>query len=380
VDRQAYVDLDYNTQINADLGLELRGFHHWYNYHGDEASEVKGQRVINYDATNSRWWGGEIKLTGTQFDHHKWVAGLEVQKDQQQQQLNYDIKPFLSNLSVNNHGWRAGVYAQDEYRITDSLLLNVGLRLDYSHMIKKLQLNPRVGLIWDATPTFTGKLLYSSAFRAPNAFERDYINEPRDYKNNPGNTEELIKSYEAIAEWRPGNGLKLLSTVFYNNLQHVLEYNYKTGHTKNTGHYHTYGFELGTEKRWDNGRQVKFSWTHNYTRDEELDGDNWAIDSPKNLVKLHYAEPFLDDTVRLGFEEIFVDQRRTLSGNNTANSYHLLNINLSLAKPLYGFQPTLGIYNVLDQHYQVLSDGDKKGQDTLAMDGRTVRFRLEYGF
>jgi outer membrane receptor for ferrienterochelin and colicins len=73
-----------------------------------------------------------------------------------------------------------------------------------------------------------------------------------------------------------------------------------------------------------------------------------------------------------------VDHRRTLA-NNIAPAYHLFNINLAFTKPIYGFQPTLGIYNVLDQHYKVLG-GSEHTQDTLAMDGRTVRFRLEYGF
>jgi outer membrane receptor for ferrienterochelin and colicins len=398
VDQQAYIDLDYIAQIKNDLNLELRGFHHWSKYYQYQPSEQQGINTINYDTANARWWGGEIKLTGTQFAHHKWILGLEVQNNAQQQQLNYTI---LQNpvpyeellLSAHSNGWRTGVYLQDEYHITDSLLLNVGLRLDQHYMLKNLQLNPRIGLIWDASPTITAKLLYGSAFRAPNAFERYYNipDEEASYKSNPNNTEELIKSYEAIAEWRPGNGLKLLGTVFYNNLQNVLEKNITEadigkkdstyGMYNNTGHYQTYGFELGAEKRWDNGRQFKLSWTHNYTRDEQDDQpSNWAQNSPKNLVKLHYTEPFFNDTVRLSFEEIFVDQRRTIKiSNGIAPSYHLLNIHLSLSKPLHGFQPTLGIYNVLDQHFEVLGSNEHK-QNTLEMDGRTVRFRLEYGF
>jgi outer membrane receptor for ferrienterochelin and colicins len=401
VDRQAYLDLDYITQIKNDLALEVRGFHHWYNYRQNQPFNFDPPHspdiYINYDAANARWWGGEIKFTGTQFEHHKWVAGLEVQNDVRQQQLNKNIctRNFpeckILPLEATNNGWRTGIYVQDEYRITDSLMLNVGLRLDQHHMIKKLQLNPRIGLIWDATPTLTAKLLYGSAFRAPNAYERYYNISGGDgtsdnpyFKSNPGNTEELIESYEAIAEWRPGNGLKLLGSAFYNNLTQVLEKDESDGRYKNDGHYQTYGFELAADKRWDNGRQLKLTWTHNYTRDEELDNGSggWAPDSPKNLVKLHYAEPFFNDTVRLGFENIFIDQRKTVKNkidNETAHFYNLFNINLALTKPLYGFQPTLGIYNVLDQHYKVPT-GSESTQTLLAMDGRTVRFRLEYGF
>jgi iron complex outermembrane receptor protein len=382
VDRNYYVDLDYNTRINADLGLEVRGFHHWYDYHTFEAYDpgdpLLPHNVINYDATDSRWWGGEFKLTGTQFEHHKWIAGVELQYDQRQLLINYDINPYKLYNDSNRHGWRAGVYVQDEYRITDSLLINAGLRLDHHHMIKNLQLHPRIGLIWDITPSITTKLLYGSAFRAPNVYERDLDIPAFGFAKNPNNKEELVYSYEAIVEWYAGNGLKLLGTAFYNDLEKVLVQDPDSGQFVNTGAYHTYGFELGVEKRWDNGRQFKLTWTHIFVRDEAFKGGGWSPDSPKNLVKVHYAEPLLNDTLRLGFEEIFVDDRRTLA-DNIAPAYHLFNINLALTKPLYGFQSSLGVYNVLDQRYKVLG-GSEHIQDTLAMDGRTVRFRLEYGF
>lgn len=388
VDRNYYVDLDYTTQLNTNLELEARAFHHWYDYHAISAYDANGgvpplARVDNFDAVNSRWWGGELKLTGTQFKNHKWLAGIDIQHDQRQQLINYDINPSTLYNNSNNHGWRAGVYTQDEWRITDNLLLNVGLRLDHHHLIKTLQLHPRIGLIWDATPTLTTKLLYGSAFRAPNVYERDLDIPVFGYAKNPNNREELIYSYEAVAEWRPGDGVKLLGTAFYNDLKKVLVQNTDVtsptvGQFLNTGAYHTYGFELGGGKRWDNGRHLKLTWTHTFVRDEILNGGGWAPDSPKNLVKLHYTEPFFNDTIRLGFEELFVDQRRTLA-NNIAPGYHLFNINLALSKPIYGFQAGLTVYNVLDQRYKVLG-GSEHLSDTLSMDGRTVRFRLEYGF
>mgnify|MGYP001206748018 CR=1 FL=1 len=380
VDSQGYVDLDYLTQINADLGLEVRAFHHWYDYHAISPYALNNRkppipRIENFEGADARWWGGEVKLTGTQFDLHKWVAGLEVQYDQDQHFLSYYINPPESGFNTNNSGWRVGLYVQDEFRITNSLLLNAGLRLDHHHLINSLQLNPRIGLIWDITPAFTAKLLYGSAFRAPNILEHD-LNDPT--AKQPLPQEERIKSYEAVAEWYPGGGVKLLGTLFYNDINRVLAVDPDTYNTVNTGKFHTLGFELGAEKLWDNGRQLKLTWTHNNTRDLSTNGGSWASDSPKNLVKAHYAEPLLYDKLRLGFEEIFVDERLT-SNNNIAPSYHLTNINLSLTKPLYGFQASLGVYNVLDQHFKIVA-GPNFSQDTLAMDGRTVRFRLEYGF
>ena len=169
VDRQAFVDLDYNTLINKDLTLQARGFHHWYDYHSIEAylnstDEIQSYRAVNKDATSARWWGGEIKLIGTHFKDHKWITGIDFQYDQRQHMVNYDFIPeFFSYNNSNNGGLRIGGYLQDEYRITDNLVLNAGFRVDHHHLIKNIQINPRVGLIWNITPTLTGKLLYSSS-------------------------------------------------------------------------------------------------------------------------------------------------------------------------------------------------------------------------
>ncbi len=379
VDSQGYIDLDYLTQINPNLGLEVRAFHHWYDYHAITPYEgvtlglPDEPRVLTFEGADSRWWGGEVKLTSTQFEHHKWVAGLEAQHDQRQFFTGYAINPVVPYYNAKNDGWRAGLYMQDEYRITDSLLINAGVRLDYHHLINSLQLNPRVGLIWDVMPTLTAKLLYSSAFRAPNILEHD-INK------GPSPSEELVKSYEAITEWYPGNGVKLLGTLFYNNLSHVIEvqdhspYDYV-----NTGKFQSFGFEFGGEKRWDNGRMLKLTWTHSSTRDKSNNENVWLMDSPKNMVKFHYSEPLFNNKLSLGFEEIFVDERRTKS-NQIASGYHLFNISLAMTKPLYGVQASLGIYNVLDQHFKAVAAPESSTLDTFTMDGRTVRFRLEYGF
>ncbi|CAG7855854.1 hypothetical protein MCAMS1_00134 [biofilm metagenome] len=381
VDTQAYVDLDYNTQINPELGLEARGFYHWYDYHSlltldsDEGAPVR--LAQNYDAVHSNWWGGEIKLIGTQFEHHKWITGVDVQFDERQHLINFDVNPFTPFNDKNSQGWRIGVYAQDEYRITNDFRVNLGLRLDHHHRLKSLQLNPRIGLIWDILPSLTTKFVYGSAFRAPNALEQDLVIQNVNSANS-NNREEKIKSYEATVEWRPEQNVKLMGTFFHNYLTQILEQNPNNQQFQNIGSFKSYGFELQGDKRWDNGRLLKLSWTHQYARESSPFDSHWAVDSPKNLVKFHYAEPLFDDQLRIGFEEIFVDERLTLRSNR-ASGYHLFNINLALAKPFYGIQASLGIYNVLDQRYKVVG-GTEHIQDTLAADGRTVRFRLEYGF
>jgi outer membrane receptor for ferrienterochelin and colicins len=379
IDRQTYVDLNYNTQVAAGLEMQARGFYHWYDYYSLGAyPNSKKRPVFSYDAAHSHWSGGELKFKGTQFANHQWILGLEFQYDHRQHLIQYDTQPYDLTFDVNYSGWRSGVYVQDEYKLLENLKISAGLRLDQHHMLTSLQLNPRLGIIWDITPTLTAKFLYSSAFRAPNALEYDDDTEPFNGRHNPQNREERIKTYEAVAEWYPEPDIRILGTLFHNHFNRVLQADPDNRYF-NTGEYNTYGFELQGEKHWDNGRLLKFSWTRNYTRDEVRDNGSWAVESPKNMVKLHFAEPFFDNRMRVGLEEIFVDERRTLNKDTIISGYHLMNINLASGKPIYGFQASLGIYNVLDQRYKVVGDNNLT-QDALAVDGRTVRFRLDYGF
>jgi iron complex outermembrane receptor protein len=379
VDRQTYVDLNYNTQIALGLDMQIRGFYHWYDYYAIGPYPVDNKPVFNYEAAHANWSGGELKFKGTQFINHKWILGLEFQYDHRQNRNSRDFQPYAFYFDDNYSGWRTGVYVQDEYKVLKNVKVNAGLRLDQHHMLTSLQLNPRLGVIWDITPKLTTKFLYSSAFRAPNVLEYDNDTEPFGGRHNPKNREERIKTYEAVAEWYPEPDIRLMGTLFHNHFNRVLQ-RVGNGSSKrqNTGEFNTFGFELQGEKRWSNGRLLKLSWTHLYTRDEVLDNGSWALESPKNMVKIHIAEPFFNNRIRIGLEEIFVDDRRT-NDDNIAPGYHLMNINLASVKPVYGFQASLGIYNVLDQHFKVVADSSLK-QDTLAMDGRTVRFRLEYGF
>ena len=111
VDSHGYLDLDYLTQINTNLGLEVRGFHHWYDYHAISPFDANfGVSANSFEGADARWWGGEIKLTSTQFAHHKLVSGLEVQYDQRQHWVDYTVNSADPANHINNNGWRAGLY------------------------------------------------------------------------------------------------------------------------------------------------------------------------------------------------------------------------------------------------------------------------------
>lgn len=382
VDQQFFGNLKYNKALTSKTSLQLKGFYQGYEYHADQPYD-NGGRVVNHDESSGRWWGGEAQLTSTVIDRHRLMLGVEYQYDQRQHLFNYDIEPYVLYQDSNRHGHRVELYAQDDIQILDDWIFSAGLRLDYHHMLKKLQLNPRLGLVWNPLASTSIKWLYSSTFRAPNVWEQDY--NLAAVTANPNNYEEQVKSYESIVEWRSTSGLKLIGDLFYNDISQLLEQTTEpnfgaSGQFLNMGHYQAFGLELEAEKRWNSGRLFKASYTYNRLTNES-NGGNWANGSPYNLFKLHYAEPLFNNFAKLGIENIFVDERLTPQGS-IADAYNQLNVNLSSDQIAPGLDVLFGVYNLFDTHYQMLGGTGPADitQKVLPMNGREFRLKLQLTF
>ena len=381
-DRQFFGNLKYSKALTDKTSLQMKSFYQGYDYDATQAYD-NGGKVTNHDSVSGRWWGGEAQLTSTFFDRQRLMMGLEYQYDQRQRQLNYDTNPYAFYQDSNRHGHRVELYAQDDIQIFDDLIFSAGLRLDYHHMLKNLQLNPRLGLIWSPLDSTNFKLLYSSTFRAPNAWERDY----NIFNNvaNPNNYEERIKSYESVVEWHSATGLKLVGDLFYNNISQLLQQYIDPGYGAigpfvNIGDYHAFGVELEAEKRWDSGRLLKASYTYSRLTDE-AQGGIWAYASPQNSFKVHYAEPLFNNFANLGVENIYIGDRKALQGG-LADAYDLVNLNLSSDRIMRGLTVSFGIYNLLGSHYQMLGGTGPADitQNILPMNGREFRLKLQVAF
>ena len=380
-DKQFFTNLKYEKNLSDTSKLQLKGYYQGYDYHADQAYLVDGTRVINHDFASGRWWGGEAQLTFSPIDGHRVIMGLEYQYDQRQSLNNYDIDPYVSYVQSRRSGHRLEAYLQDDIQILDDLIFSAGARVDYHHMLNSIQANPRLGLIWSPLENTQFKLLYSSTFRAPNSWERDY--NAFGFVANPGMREEQIKSYEAIAEWRSNNGLRLLSSLFYNDISQLLQGRPVTDDingdysVQNYGRYHAYGIELEAEKRWSSGRLLKASYTYNLLTNENAQG-TWATYSPQNLFKLHYAESFFNDYLTLGIENVFIDRRKLDYVGSFADAYNLVNINLSSDKLIRGLDTSFGIYNLFDVHPQM--PGVSEQVDLIRMNGRELRLKFQLTF
>lgn len=366
-DRRAYVDLQADHPLGPWRGT-LRLF--WDHYEFRDRLPVG--TAVNRDLWHGEQAGFELTLK-RHWGAHRWVAGTEYRASYLERMDNFD-RPGGTVWARNrgrNHYF--GAFAQDEWRLSPVWTLILGGRLDYySRIDDPVSLNPRAALVWEIQPTTTFKLLYGRAFRAPNAFESDYICCQGTWRDNPDLKPERLHTFEAVLEKQLG-GWHLRLSGFHYRLDNLIRFREEngTGRFVNASRLQSHGFEILAR-----GRLAAFSTQLSYSFADARDphGRRWP-DSPRHLVKSRIAWPLLDGRLIPALEANYVGERPTTTGGISGDH---LQLNLTLAvMPLPNLDLGFSLYNLLDDPYRDPPQPPILPTE-IPQDGRTFQVRLSY--
>src|SRR5439155_21305588 len=111
-----------------------------------------------------------LRQSTSSLANHSSTFGSELTDNLRQDQGYYAAvsKVFTANPASS---LISALYVQDEFVITHKISLSSGLRYDHYTYFGGTT-NPRLGLIYHPFQPTTFKLLYGSAFRAPEVYER----------------------------------------------------------------------------------------------------------------------------------------------------------------------------------------------------------------
>ncbi|MFC3378066.1 TonB-dependent receptor plug domain-containing protein [Rugamonas sp. CCM 8940] len=317
------------------------------------------------NASLGRWRNVDLRLSTHRWRDHDLMAGIEYQFDRQQQIVAGTVgeEPLAQFFGDNR---RRGLFVQDAWRLNETHRLILGLRRDHAR-IGGRNTNPRLAWIWSGVPDATLKLMYGSAFREANLFEFQ-ANHPFGV---PTPAPERVRTLELAWEHTLNHQLQYRLSVYGSQLRDLINLSPETAVFENSAPIRNVGAELGVERRWAGGQQLRAALSLQDTKDEQ---GRRLSNSPRTLVKLMFKQPLHGDALQLSWQALSVSRRATSDG--ALPGYALLNATL-LWRPSLGTDVSVGVYNMGDVRYY-----DQSGPygSPLAQERRSLRFSLTRRF
>lgn len=355
-----------------------------YEYSGDFIYDYP-PLTVNRDESTGDWWNAEARYQTTHFDSHRIIIGTEIQNNLKQDQANFDVDPFASYLDDSRDSQTFGLYLQDEFRMTEQLILNAGVRYDRnkydtgSTNAEKSIVNPRLALIYAMQPQSTLKLIYGTAYRNPNAYEL-YYSETTGYIPNTDLEPEEIETFEIDIEHFLNNNFKLSASLYSNDTTNLIGLNIDQNSGDlffdNLDEVTAQGADLEAEYIDNSGLVLRTSYSFVDTEDKTT-GER-LVNSPEHMFKFNLVAPVFRKNADAGVEFLYMSSRSTPKGDTTG-SYGITNLTLSSQKLYERLELSASIYNMFDKNY---ADpvSDEHVQSSIVQDGRNFRIKASYTF
>jgi outer membrane receptor protein involved in Fe transport len=181
-ERTYYNVLSLQKSVN-DVDFQLSYFNRYSSLHfvPDQIPDLLFNGVASdvYRATlaNGVQGDGSYRLN----DAHTLRAGFSVTAEKTQNTNLSTVEPctlcdgtdnvdapFTVTDSISKLGWLYGVYVQDEWKLTNQLTINAGLRFDQmDEYVRANQLSPRVNVVYTPLPGTTFHAGYARYFTPP---------------------------------------------------------------------------------------------------------------------------------------------------------------------------------------------------------------------
>ncbi len=370
-DRYLSTQLQYEDRFADNTQhLVARAFMGQYRYNGDTTYVGEGSR-FNV-ASVSR--GVELRWLNTAWATHKFMLGLELQDNPRQDQVS-EGSDLANNLYLLTSGWRAGIYAQDEWRISDTLVATLGLRADRNNLSGMTCLTPRVALIWKSAPNSSFKLLAGRAHRSPNVYEQDWDWSAGQFPSPlPVMAAERIDTTEVVLDHRLSPDLALRASAYQWALRDLIVWSSDEWKFVSGPRIKARGVELSADKLWASGARLRGSVS---LQDAKSQHGMRLVNSPKWLGKLHFSAAF-PARAHLGFEWLVESRRRTVDGAHTGGHSNV-NLHLSSRQLVPGVELSLGVYNLMNKRSSQ-PIGVDNWTTSLERDGRSIRLKMEARF
>jgi outer membrane receptor for ferrienterochelin and colicins len=378
LDNHQYFDLSYQHSLGENWELTARTSYDQARLQAPVVLSTglpDGSTAVDTYSFRGNWWDGEAKLSRSLLEKHRITLGTEITKNLRQDQGDSFANVFTSDPGSSTI-W--AVYGQDEFTMSHKLTLSAGLRYDHYSNFGGTT-NPRLGLIYHVFHPSTLKLLYGTAFRAPEPFELspDF---GIFYDDNLHLVPEKIRSVEGVVEQELGQQITLSGSVFRNWIRDLISV--ETNPSDNQLVYENgdkaviTGVEVELDGHLANGLQGRASYSYASVSVPLIDGT--LGNSPQQLGKLNLSCPVVQKRLIASLDAQYTSPRLTLAAN-TVSGFPVFNVTLlghTLGKHL---DLSASVYNIFDKKYYD-PGRPRDPEDVIRQDGRNFRVKLTARF
>ncbi|HEY9109290.1 MAG TPA: TonB-dependent receptor [Roseateles sp.] len=281
-------DPGWQDDMRRSLRLSVAGYEFRGRYVFGQAPDL-----VNRDVARAQWTTLEGRLLWRGLLNHQLMLGAELRTSPQGLQRNYDEAPYRVALDSHVTQDSAALYAQDQWRLSSTLQLTTGLRVDYARGFRPVA-SPRAVLAVRPDERESIKLMWAKSFRTPNLYERFYDDGGISQLSNASLRPEHLNSVEAAWEYLLANGVALSANAYATRMGQLIEQVPLDDapdaivQYRNVGRVTLRGMDLGVEQRATRGWLWRASASFMQARNEA--GERLS-NSPSWMLKGHAVTP-----------------------------------------------------------------------------------------
>ncbi|RKP44177.1 TonB-dependent receptor [Trinickia fusca] len=297
------------------------------DFHSNQANGVQADTTYRLNDKHTLRAGAMFEQEHAVFDNSVAVFATDASGNQLSDQ------PFTINDSSSKTGYLYSLYAQDEWKLTDKLTLNYGLRYDrMDEYVQAGQLSPRIGLVYALTNATTLHAGYARYFTPPpfelvsnstvNLFngttnqspssQNDPVKPERSHYFDIGVTQRITSALTVGLDAYYKKSTDLLDEGQFGTALIFTPFNYREGHT--------YGLEFTANYKHDNvSAYLNVAYSNAQGKDIESAQFNFSPDELAYIAN-HWVYLDHDQRITSSFGGAYTIARTTLTADAIVGS------------------------------------------------------------
>jgi len=374
-DRHTLLDGDYGRSFKGTR-VNLRASYDRFTYDGIypfAATEVRPE-VVGHDSVLGARWSAEGGISRVLPGRQNLRAGFQfIDNIDQDQKGVYSYQPEPV-MDIERSSTQRALYAQDEIKLADWMIVNAGLRYDRYGSFSRV--SPRAAVIFLLSSAQSVKYLYGSAFRAPNQYELNtfYFGE-RVNELRP----EAIDTHELVWERYINDWLRTSASGYWYKADRLIT-SVADPSTQlqstfvNQGQVRAKGLELEAQMRLPGDSRALVSYTWQNAVDQETNTD--LPNSPRHILQGQFSVPGPLRRSTISVDGWYLSPRLTENGGSVSAA---TTVNLTVLQPIgHAWQLFGSVNNVFDHEYSDPASSAVYLQTSIPQNGRTARIGLRW--